>query len=235
VPTLLLKGTSLEISKWKAALLMKTDSDPILLEALRQHGEASLAEVYSRYHDRLERIVDLRLDPRLAGRVDAADVLQETFVEASKRLSRFLQNPTVAVFVWLRGVALDTLIHVHRRHLAQMRDAGREVSLHLAAAPHVSSLSLAGWLIADLTSPSHAAMRDELANAIEDVLNVMDPADREVLVLRHFEGLSNDEVASVIGVKKAAASRRYMRALKRLREAIDTTPGFDSDAGLLQH
>jgi RNA polymerase sigma-70 factor (ECF subfamily) len=212
---------------------MKTDSDPILLENLRQHGQQSLAETFSRYHDRLERIVDLRLDPRLSGRVDAADVLQEAFLEACKRLSRYLEDPSVAVFVWLRGIALDTLIHVHRRHLAQMRDAGREVSLHERPAPQVSSISLAGWLIADLTSPSHAAMRDEVTETIEKIIDAMDPVDREILILRHFEQLTNDEVASIIGVKKAAASRRYMRALKRLREAIETIPGFDSDAGLL--
>lgn len=212
---------------------MKTDSDPILFEALRQRGQQSLAETFSRYHDRLERIVDLRLDPRLSGRVDAADVLQEAFLEACKRLTRYLDHPSVAVFVWLRGIALDTLIHVHRRHLAQMRDAGREVSLHVRQAPHVSSISLAGWLIADLTSPSRAAMRDEVTATIEKLIDAMDPIDREVLILRHFEQLTNDEVASIIGVKKAAASRRYMRALKRLREALETVPGFDSDAGVL--
>jgi RNA polymerase sigma-70 factor (ECF subfamily) len=211
----------------------KTDSDPVLLENLRQHGQQSLAETFSRYHDRLERIVDFRLDPRLSGRVDAADVLQEAFLEACKRLARYLGDPSVAVFVWLRGVALDTLTHVHRRHLAQMRDAGRDVSLHARPSPQVSSISLAGWLIADLTSPSHAAMRDEVTETIENVIDAMDPVDREVLILRHFEQLTNDEVASILGVKKAAASRRYMRALKRLREAVDTTPGIDSDTGLL--
>ena len=212
---------------------MKTQSDPILLEALRQHGEQSLAEVFLRYRDRLERIIGLRLDPRVSARVDTEDVLQETFLEARKRLSRFLGDPSVAVFVWLRGVALDTLIHIHRRHLAQMRDAGREVSLHVRPAPQVSSISLAGWLIADLTSPSHAAMRDEVTKTIEEVIDGMDPVDREMLILRHFEQLTNDEVASILGVKKAAASRRYMRALKRFREAVEAIPGFDSDAGLL--
>ena len=174
------------------------------------------------------------MDTRLSGRVDAADVLQEAFLEACKRLPRYLEDPSVAVFVWLRGVALDTLIHVHRRHLAQMRDAGREVSLHQGPVAHVSSMSLAGWLIADLTSPSHAAMRDEVTKTIEEVMDAMDPVDREVLILRHFEQLTNDEVASIIGVKKAAASRRYMRALKRFREAIETVSGFDSDEGLLR-
>jgi len=197
------------------------------IEDLRRNGQQCLAEAFSRYQDRLERIVDLRLDPRLSGRVDAADVVQEAFIEASKRLPRFLENPTVSVFVWVRGVTLDTLIHVHRRHLAKMRDAGREVSLSLGPTPQVSSISLAGWLVADLTSPSQAAMRDEVAKKVEEVLEAMDEIDREVLILRHFEQLSNDEVASIVGVKKAATSRRYIRALKRFREVMESVPGFD--------
>ena len=91
------------------------------------------------HHDRLERIVDLRLDPRLAGRVDAADVLQEAFLEAQKRLARYLDDRSVPVFVWLRGVTLDTLIHVHRRHLAQKRDASLEVSLHAGPQPQFTT------------------------------------------------------------------------------------------------
>ena len=194
---------------------------------LRSAGEQALADSLTLHGERLQRIVDLRLDPRLAGRVDASDVLQEAFLEACKRLPRYLDNPSVPVFIWLRGVTLDTLIHVHRRHLAEMRDAGRDVSLHAGRGPQVSSISLAGWLVADLTSPSQAAIRDETARKIEQVLGTMDEIDREVLILRHFEQLSNDEVASVIGVKKAAASRRYMRALARFREVVKTIPGCD--------
>ncbi len=194
---------------------------------LRSTGQQALADALSLHAERLQRIVDLRLDPRLAGRVDASDVLQEAFLEACKRLPRYLDDPRVSVFVWLRGVTLDTLIHVHRRHLAEMRDAGRDVSLHGGPAPSATSLSLAGCLVADLTSPSQAAIREETACRIEKVLGAMDEIDREVLILRHFEQLSNDEVASVIGVKKAAASRRYMRALARFREVGETVSGGD--------
>ncbi len=194
---------------------------------LDQAGEQALADALSFHASRLLRIVELRIDPRLAGRVDATDVLQETFLEARKRLGRYLEQPRVSLFVWLRGVTLDTLITVHRRHLAQMRDAGREVPLQTAAAPQASSLSMARWLIADLTSPSQAAIRDETARRIEQVLDALDDVDREVLILRHFEQLSNDEVASVVGVKKAAASRRYMRALARFREAMTGVSGMD--------
>jgi RNA polymerase sigma-70 factor (ECF subfamily) len=197
------------------------------ISRLRDSGDEGLAEALAAHHERLERIVDLRLDPRLAGRVDAADVLQEAFLEAKKRLPRYLKNPIVPVFVWLRGVTLDTLIHVHRRHLAKMRDAGLEVSLYGLPQPQVSTISLAGWLVADLTSPSQAAMRNEVAANVTKVLEAMDEIDREVLILRHFEQLSNDEVASIVGVKKAASSNRYVRALGRFRQVLETIPGVD--------
>lgn len=206
--------------------MLEENSD---ITRLRSAGEQALADALALHGERLQRIVDLRLDPRLAGRVDAADVLQEAFLEARKRLARYLDDPRAPVFIWLRGVTLDTLIHVHRRHLAEMRDAGREVSLPAGPTPQASSISLAGWLTADLTSPSQAAVRDETARKIEEVLGAMEEIDREVLILRHFEQLSNDEVASVVGVKKAAASRRYMRALARFREVLKTIPGCDFD------
>jgi len=206
---------------------MLDESDESLIEALRRFGEQTLAGMLSTNFERLLRIVDLRLDPRLAGRLDAADVVQEAFLAARERLSRFLREPRVPVFVWLRGVVLDTLVDVHRRHLgAKMRDAGREIPLPDAAPPEATSISLAACLIGDLTSPSQAAIREETARKIDQVLEGMDPIDREVLILRHFEQLTNDEVASVLGVKKAAASRRYTRAVTRFREVVEGISGL---------
>ena len=108
-----------------------------------------------------------------------------------------------------------------------MRDVGQEVPLQRAATAQASSVALAAYLLGDLTSPSQAAIREETARQIEAALADMDDIDREVLVLRHFEQLTNDEVAAVVGVKKAAASRRYMRALTRFRTVLLTLPGFE--------
>lgn len=208
---------------------MIVSASPSQIERLHACGDEALAAAFEEFHDRLERIADLRIDPRLVGRVDPVDVLQESFLEARKKLPRFLENATVPVFVWLRGVVLDTLIHVHRRHLARMRDAGLEVPIqNTFPDAHVSSMSIAGWLVDDLTSPSQVAIRAETIQRIEDALNGMDEIDREVLILRHFEQLSNDEVASVVGVKKAAASRRYTRALQRFRAVLEQLPGFEA-------
>lgn len=202
--------------------------DQTLLTSLCSRGDEALAEAMSQYAPRLHQAVDLRVDPRLAGRVDTADVLQEAFLEARKRLGRYLADPSVPVFVWLRGVVLDTLIDFHRRHLgAKMRDAAQEVSLYRSVVPQASSMALAACLAGSLTSPSQAAIREETARQIEAALAGLEEVDREVLILRHFEQLSNDEVAAIVGVKKAAASRRYMRALVRFRAVLAAIPGFE--------
>jgi RNA polymerase sigma-70 factor (ECF subfamily) len=202
-----------------------TDASDTRIKKLRNHGQQALAEAFSQYHDRLQRIVGLRLDPRLRGRIDASDVLQDTFLEARKRLPRYLNDPGAPVFVWLRGIALDTLISVQRRHFAGMRDKRREIS---PWTPQSSLASLSSLLVAELTSPSLAAMREELAAKLESALESLDEIDRDVLIMRHFEELSNDEVACIIGVKKAAASRRYTRALRHLHEIIKTLSGLAS-------
>lgn len=207
---------------------MVADDEPQLAR-LREGGEQALAETLLAERDRLHRIVELRMDPKLSGRVDPGDILQETFLEARKRLARYLDNPAVPVFVWLRGVALDTLIHVHRRHIeAQRRDAGAEVSIHATAANASSTANLARSLLAGNTSPSNVAQREETHQILERALQILDEIDREVLTMRHFEQLSNDEVALILGVKKAAASRRYTRALEHIRVVLQALPGFEA-------
>jgi RNA polymerase sigma-70 factor (ECF subfamily) len=207
---------------------MPIPDDQTRIACLRSGGDQALADVMAEHAPRLRRVVELRLDPRLSGRVDVADVLQEAFLEARKRLPRYLDQQAVPVFVWIRGVVLDTLTDVHRRHLGtQMRDASLDVSLLRSPSPQASSMALAACLAGSLTSPSRAAVREETAQQIERALAEMDEIDREVLILRHFEQLSNDEVAAALGVKKAAASRRYMRALTRFREVLLAIPGFE--------
>lgn len=207
---------------------MLTPEDLTQIDRLRQGGDQALAHTLTEQTPRLNRIAEMRLDPRLSGRVDVGDVLQEVFLEARKRLDRYLSEPAVSVFVWLRGIVMDTLIDFHRRHLgAQMRDAGRDVSLLAWGSPQASSAVLAAYLAGSITSPSRAAIREETARQIETALADMDEIDREVLILRHFEQLTNDEVAAALGVKKAAASRRYMRALARFRTVLLAIPGFE--------
>jgi RNA polymerase sigma-70 factor (ECF subfamily) len=189
-------------------------------------GQA-LAELFTRYRDRLRRMVQLRLDRRLQGRIDASDVLQEAYLDAARRAPEYAANPAVPFFLWLRLLTGQRLLMVHRRHLgAKMRDVGQEVSLYRGALPQASSLSLAAQLLGRMTSPSRAAVRAEMQLKLQEALNGMDPLDREVLTLRHFEELSNGETAAVLGIPKSAASNRYVRALKRLKDVLASMPGF---------
>lgn len=207
---------------------MSDTPDPnAIAKQLETGGEAALAELFTQYRDRLWRMVHYRLDSRLHGRVDADDVLQEAYVNAVSRVYSFLQDPTRSFFVWLRLVVNQTLVDVHRRHLgSQMRDAGREVTIGGVVCASASSMSMAAFLIGDLTSPSRVAMRNELAARLDEALAGMDKIDREVLVLRHFEELSNKEVAEVLGIEQKAASIRYIRAIARLKDILEAMPGM---------
>jgi RNA polymerase sigma-70 factor (ECF subfamily) len=202
-------------------------SDADLLRRL-QGGECqALAVLFTRHRERLRRMVRLRLDRRLQGRLDPSDVLQEAYLDVAKRAPEYLANPTLPPFLWLRFLIGQRLQVLHRQHLGtRMRDAGLEVSLYRGAMPQASSASLAAQLLGRLTTPSQAAMRAEMQIKLQEALNGMDPLDREVLALRHFEELSNHDTAAVLGLQKAAASNRYIRALKRLREVLESMPGF---------
>lgn len=205
---------------------LMADVDPDEIELLRTGGSDQLAEVFSRHEDRLQRMIRFRLDRRLYGRVDSADVLQEVWLDASKRVAEYVANPVVPVFIWLRQIAWQTIIDLHRRHLgAQKRSVANEVALGAGGGNQAdTSLSIAARLAGDLTSPSQAAMRDERMLQLRQALAEMDEIDREVLALRHFEELGNNEVAEILGIQKTAASNRYIRALKRLKDVLEQFP-----------
>jgi RNA polymerase sigma-70 factor (ECF subfamily) len=197
-----------------------------LLDAARTGDEGALAVLVERHRDWLERMVRLRMDRRLQGRVDPADVVQDAYLAVRGKFPHYSADPHLPFFLWLRLEVGQKLVDLHRFHLgAQMRDAGQEVSLHGGPLPQVTSLSLAEQLLGKLTTASHAAMRVELKLRVQEALNSMDPHDREVLVLRHFEELSNAESAQVLGIRPSAAVNRYVRALKRLKDVFQGMPG----------
>lgn len=161
------------------------------------------------------------MDRRVFGRVDPADILQEAYIEIQRRLPEFLADPQVPLFVWARQLTWQTLMLHHRQHLGvKKRDAGREVSMRSGMTMGTSA-SLASRLVGDVTSPSQGMMREERADILRTALDQMDELDREVLALRHFEQLGNQEVADVLGLKPTAASNRYVRALKRLKVIME--------------
>jgi RNA polymerase sigma-70 factor (ECF subfamily) len=206
---------------------MATDpSDtPNLLRRAAAGDAQALGGLFDRHRDRLRRMVQVRLDRRLKGRIDPSDVLQEAYLEVARCLADYLRNPAVPFFLWLRYLTGMKLHALHRHHLGtKARAAGREVPLH-GALPRASSVSLAARLLGRLTTPSQAAVRAELWARVREALNGLEALDREVLALRHFEQLTNAETAQVLGLSETAASNRYVRALKRLKGALQDVHG----------
>jgi RNA polymerase sigma-70 factor (ECF subfamily) len=210
--------------------MSESDFNEELIARLNAGDEHAFVELFSRHRDRLKRMLEFRMDRRLRGREDASDILQEVYIDAHQRMRHYLKRPELSFYIWLRQLTTQRLIDIHRRHLkAEMRDVKQEISIHRHHAA-ATSASMAMLLVAHLASPSQMAMRDELVMQIEEALESMDEMDREVLALRHFEELRNSEVAEVLGLKDAAASNRYVRALSRLRDVLEEIPGFRDEA-----
>ena len=194
-------------------------------------GDANaLGQLLESYRPRLRMMVRLRMNRLLQTRVDASDVLQEAFLEASSRLDEFIRNPAVPFYLWLRTITGQQLLAAYRRHCGtQGRDARREISQRSGALPEANSGALAAHLVACLTSPSGVAMQAELKDRLEQALDELDAMDREIIVLRHFEELTNSEAAQVLDLTPSAACNRYVRALERLRQVLDKFPDFSGE------
>jgi RNA polymerase sigma-70 factor (ECF subfamily) len=204
----------------------ETEYDPLIQRALAGE-EAALAELFDAHRARLKRMVNLRMDHRLQARVDASDVLQEAYLDLAQRLPEYTEQAKYPFFLWLRLITERRLAQVRRKHLgAAMRNADLEVSLNQKAMPQASTFFLASQLIGTFTSASQHVIRAEMQGKLQEVLNGMDPNDREILALRHFEELSNEEISQVLEITKSAASKRYIRALRRLKGALEQIPGF---------
>jgi RNA polymerase sigma-70 factor (ECF subfamily) len=207
------------------------DLRELLLRAA-ENDPAAVGQLFDMHRERLRRMIRLRLDHRLQGRLDPSDVLQESFLEFARALPAYVESPDAPFYVWLRCITGRKLQALHRRHLGtHKRDAGREISIHRGDMPEASSVSLADQLVGKLTTPSKAFMRAEAQARIQQALTEMEELDREVLALRHFEQLSNKEAALVLGLTEAAASVRYMRALRRLKDQLKSLPGALGESG----
>ena len=200
------------------------DSDSVSTESTRMTKQL-LTEQFTMHRERLWRTVHVRMDRRLYGRVDPDDVLQEAYMDAMKRVGHFAEELGYSPFVWLRLVVGQTLINVHRRHIgAQKRDASRERSANQGLKFQMSATSqaIAIQLAGNQTSPSQAAIRSEMVEELATALDTLTEIDREILTLRHFEDLSNKEVAELLGIEQKAASIRYVRAIQRLKKCMES-------------
>ncbi len=193
-----------------------------LLTKAKQGEQHAVDQLLARHREPLRRMIDMRLDKAIARRVDASDIAQEVLLEASRRLRDFLNKPDLPFHLWLRHIARDHIIDAHRRHRkAQRRTVDREQAMHAANADR-SSVELIAELIDRELTPATAALRKELQDRFQTVLSTLDEDDREIILMRHFEQLSNQEVAATLGLTEPAASMRHLRALRKLRELLDS-------------
>ena len=201
---------------------MDPDEETAALLVRAEDGDRqALGDLLEMERERLMQIVSFRLDSRLRARIDPSDVIQDAFVEATKRVLNGKRDDRIPLFLWLRLLALQKLAELHRVHLGvKARDVGREISIFSGPLPQATSAVIAAQLLGKLTSPSQAAIRIETQLQVEERLNDMDELDREILVLRHFEKLSNQEAARVLNIKESAASNRFIRALKKLKASM---------------
>jgi len=200
-------------------------AEQLLANAAAGDG-AAWAALLLVHQERLTRMVAFRMDPRLRGRIDAADIVQDAFVAACSDREAYFRTQTVPLFLWLRGVVKNKLLEVHRHYLGtRMRDAKREMPLDDPRQSDDTSAALCAHLTAGLTRPSVAAVRSEVHARLVTALSAIDSTDREVLALRHFEQLSNAEAAQVLGIQERAAAKRYLRALERFKDILSEMPG----------
>jgi RNA polymerase sigma-70 factor (ECF subfamily) len=196
------------------------DTDRLLDDARR--GKAGAVDnLLGRFREPLRKAVGVRLDPALARRVDASDIVQDVLIEANQRLAEYLNKPDMPFALWLRHLAQDRIIDAHRRHrLAQRRSLDREQPIARPAWADESGASLVAQLIDSERTPASEALQAELARKLTSAIHELGADDQEVILLRHHEQLSNQEVAMLLGLTEAAASMRYLRALRRLRNVL---------------
>jgi RNA polymerase sigma-70 factor (ECF subfamily) len=195
-----------------------------LLDQARRGEAAAVERLLSAHRDPLRRLIDLRLDPAIARRVDASDIVQDVLLEASRRLNDYLRDPAMPFHLWLRHIAKDHMIDAHRRHRqAQRRSLDREQPLVPAAFADRSSIELAAQFLDQEATPASAAIRQELERRLHTAIAALGEDDREIILMRHFEQLSNQDAAAELGLSEAAASMRYLRAVRRLRALLAPT------------
>ena len=198
----------------------------VLLDRVRQGDGAAVNGLLERHREAIKRMIDRRMDRAVQRRVDASDIVQDVMIEANRRLGDYLANPTMPFQLWLRHMARDRLIDAHRRHrVASTRSVDREVALPPADGPAGSRADVLGQLADRELTPAAAATWHELERRFAGAVDKLEDADREIVLLRHFEHLSTTEAAAALGLSKAAAGIRYLRAMRRLRVLLDDGDG----------
>jgi RNA polymerase sigma-70 factor (ECF subfamily) len=199
-----------------------------LLSQARAGDADAVNGLLDRHREALRRMVALRMDRALQQRIDASDVVQDALIEANRRLQEYLDDPRMPFHLWLRHIARDRLIDAHRRHrVAARRSVDREQSMVAAGRLDQSTMDWAAQLCDRELTPAAAATRHEMERRFQAAIEMLDEQDREAILLRHFEQLSNQDVAQVLGLTEPAAGMRYLRAVRRLRNLLNKSPDED--------
>lgn len=192
-----------------------------LIVGVQNGDQQATNRLLERHRDAVRRLVQMRLDARVQRRVDVSDVVQDVFVEANRRLSDYVQNPVMPFHLWLRQIAKDRIIDAHRRHRGSAkRSVDREQAMNVPAGMDRSSIELAAQLVDPELTPAAAATQHEIAQRVEAAIALLGEQDAEIIVMRHYEHLSNSEIAQALELSEPAASMRYLRAVRRLREVL---------------
>ncbi len=201
----------------------ESDQTLDLLKDVENGDPAAVNRLLDRHREAVRRMVQMRLDQAVARRVDASDVVQDVLLEASQRLSDYIRSPSMPFHLWLRQLAKDRIIDMHRRHrAAQRRSVDREQNISSFASDDQSAADLTALLRDAELTPAASALRKEMEERFVLALDQLDESDREIVIMRHFEHLGNGEVAEALGLSAPAAGMRYLRAIRRLRELLGT-------------
>jgi RNA polymerase sigma-70 factor, ECF subfamily len=201
-----------------------------LLNNVRDGQSVAVEELMDRHRNSLRRMIQLRLDQRLMQRMDVSDVIQDVLIEANRRLTDYLANPAIPFHLWIRQIAKDRIIDAHRRHrVSAKRSIDREQPQPGKGPFDQSTIELANQFRDQALTPAAAATQRELASQIESAVQMLRENDREIILMRHYEQLNNQDIAQSLGLTEPAASMRYLRALKRLREIIEGMPALQRD------
>ena len=198
------------------------DCESRLTEEMRTGSEEAMATLFIRFRPRLERIIQLRLDARIARRVSAVDVLQETYLRAAQRLEHFALQPELSAFMWIRLLVYQQISEIYRRHFrAGIRDIRREMpSANWADSNADSFIGAASQLLSQGATPSETLSRKESMVRLENILHELRPIYRDIILLRHFEELTNAEAATALNIDKSTARKRYIRAIRKIRDQV---------------
>ena len=206
----------------------ESDQTQELLDSAKDGDDDAINRLMERHRDSLRRMVQMRLDQKIRRRVDVSDVVQDVLIEANRRLERYLEDPKMSFHLWLRQIAMDRVIDAHRRHRGSVkRTVDREQPLVAHADMNRSTIELAAQLCDPEITPATAATQKELARRVEQAISQLGDQDCEIIILRHYEHLNNQEVAQALSLTEPAASMRYLRAVRRLRELLNDHASHD--------